>query len=107
MSPEAQNIAICEAWGRSWHRPTAEELKSGSYYQYEPDFTRELGVIQRVCEDVLTDDEWDAMADALFAARTAGGRFPYRYPSVLLRADASTWCRALLKVKGLWKDGAA
>lgn len=42
MKPEDQNIAICEALGRKWHKPTEDEINSGSYYSYYPDFTRDL-----------------------------------------------------------------
>lgn len=56
MTPESQNRTICEALGRRWHRPTTEEIESGSYYQYEPDFTRYLDLMH-AAEKVLTEDQ--------------------------------------------------
>jgi hypothetical protein len=42
MNTETElNVAIADKLGRKWHRPTEEEFKSGSYYQYAPDYFRD------------------------------------------------------------------
>lgn len=43
---EEQNRAIADAIGVKFHHPTEEELKSGSYYQYEPDYVHDLNAMR-------------------------------------------------------------
>ncbi len=38
MTPEEINIAIAMACGKTYHKPTEEEIASGSYYQYQPNY---------------------------------------------------------------------
>lgn len=45
MTKQEQNIAICKAIGRTYHKPTEAELASGSYHQYEPNFCNDLSGI--------------------------------------------------------------
>lgn len=94
MTPEAQNIAIAKVLGRKFHHPTEEELRSGSYYQYEPDYTRDL--------NTMNDAE---------KAMLAHGQHRQRYVSELraITADIDVWhataaqrAEAFLRTLGLW-----
>lgn len=42
MTPSQQNEAIAKWMGVHYHKPTEDEVKSGSYYQYEPDYANDL-----------------------------------------------------------------
>lgn len=50
------NKAICEGLGRTYHLPTDEEMRSGSYYQYAPNYCGDLNEVAQV-EKSLTNDE--------------------------------------------------
>lgn len=104
METEAQNIAIAGLLGREWHRPTQNEIQSGSYYSYWPDFTRSLDLIhaairtqplqiQRTISQNLTNrlmtvkgDQWD---DNL----------------ALILATPEMLCEQLLRAAGKWEGG--
>jgi len=42
------NEFLCNACGHEYHKPTAEEVASGSYYQYEPNYTGDLNAMADV-----------------------------------------------------------
>lgn len=53
MTPEAQNVSIAKWCGMVYHKPTEEEVASGSYYQYEPDYRRDLNLIRKPVSDLI------------------------------------------------------
>lgn len=64
MTKEAINKAIAESLGRNYHKPTAAEVASGSYFQYEPDFTSDLNAMHSA-EKVLTKEQGETYAGLL------------------------------------------
>lgn len=96
MTPEAQRIIIAEALGRRYHKPTEAEVKSGSYYQYEPDFTSDL----------------NAMRGAVLALRKQDFKAYMRYQQELIKQDgllytdaaAAQRSEAFLKAIGKWES---
>lgn len=115
MTTDTQNIAICEAIGRlKWHRPTPEEIATGSYYQYEPDFTRDLNAMHEA-EKVLTEEQCQCFSQALYDiahGRTVntddyyGGYFEVPYYSLrkFVSATAAQRAEAFLKCLDKWTD---
>lgn len=57
MTPEEINRAISESLGKRYHKPTHEEIASGSYYQYEPDYFNDLNAIREARLAILTTPE--------------------------------------------------
>jgi hypothetical protein len=100
MTPEAQKIAISEACGKRYHKPTPEEIASGSYYQYEPDYLNDLNAIHEA-EKVLTLDLLRRMTIELHDVMV-------RHPELdwipVHHATAAQRAEAFLKTLGLWKD---
>lgn len=96
MNEQEQNEAIVEALGQKYHKPTEAEIKSGSYYQYEPQFTRDLNSMHEV-EKILTDHTgyWQ------WLERIQGGP-PLKFS--LLHATAAQRAEAFLRTIGKWKD---
>lgn len=45
MTDQEINAGIAEFLGRKYHKPTREEIESGSYYQYEPDYCNDLNAM--------------------------------------------------------------
>ncbi len=98
MTPQEQNEAIAGACGKEYHKPTPEEIASGSYYQYEPNYVGDL----------------NAMHEAENTLPCGGEHSPYeRYVNLLREpcgdygatsATAAQRAEAFLKVKGLWKE---
>lgn len=99
MKEEEQRVAIAEALGRKYHKPTEKEIRSGSYYQYEPDLND-----LNLCHDFenLTSSEWLAYEVHLTEVITRNhGECTKRH---LINATAAQRCEAFLKTKNLWKD---
>lgn len=65
MTDNEINVAITETLGQTYHRPTEEEKRTGSYYQYEPDY----------CHDL----------NAMHAAEENGGIAPFEMHAYVLR----------------------
>lgn len=54
MNREEKNIAIAKICGNPYHRPSDQELRDGSYYQFEPDYFTDLNAVsgaEKTCED--------------------------------------------------------
>jgi hypothetical protein len=107
MTPEAQNRAICEALGKQqYHKPTPEEIASGSYYQYAPDFTNDLNAMHEA-EKVLGRDQIHKFLDELEHIVVEEQKFS---PTVswlnwlCIHSPASIRPEAFLKTLGLWKQ---
>ncbi len=92
MTEEAINIAICEACGRKYHKPTDEEVARGSYYQYEPNYYRSLDAMHSA-ERVLTSPE--TYIRELYKVCEPG---PVTFSTAAQRAEA------FLKTIGKWKE---
>jgi len=54
MTDEEMNRQIAEFCGVKYQQPTEEELASGCYYQYEPDYVNNLNTMH-AAEKLLTD----------------------------------------------------
>ncbi len=61
------NTAIAETCGQKYHRPTEAELKTGSYYQHEPDYCTNLNLMHEA-EKILTPEQEEIYVDRLAAA---------------------------------------
>jgi hypothetical protein len=104
MNPEDQNKAICQAIEKEYHKPTEAELASGSYYQYEPDFTTDLNLMAQVESTLKTYDQIREYCSHLekIVCRVHSGLF--LHPWVEIRASAAQKSEAFLRTLGLWTD---
>lgn len=50
MSDDEILIEVAKLDGKEYHKPTEEEVKRGSYYQYEPDYLNSRDAIMPVIE---------------------------------------------------------
>lgn len=57
MTDEQIIIAVAKLDGVEYHKPTEAEIKSGSYYQYEPNYLVSRDAIIPVIESQLGDNE--------------------------------------------------
>ena len=103
--------------GLKYHKPTDEELKSGSYIQYEPDYYNDLNLMHEA-EKVLTDAQYCKFDEMLYDMCAENYKMiPYKLAitgmAVLLperkyiralSSTASQRCEAFLKTLGLWKE---
>ena len=108
MKEEAQIKALAELSGKNFHKPTPEEIKSGSYYQYEPpnyltdlnaihelalklrnkQYTVELRkIVMRDRKDFMEDEDSGITMDLYFYEATAPQR-----------------CEAILRATGRWVE---
>ncbi len=69
MTDSEMNIALAEFEGCKYHKPTEEELKSGSYYQYEPDYGSSLDACHRVEVKLDHDKYTESLITVLGAHR--------------------------------------
>ena len=99
MSPTEQQIALCEWMGWEYHKPTPEELESGSYYHYEPN-TSSLDVLHEM-EKKLTDEQCRTYHEFI-----KGHHLIATHPAAewVFHASASQRREALLRTLNLWKD---
>lgn len=113
MSPVEINMAIAEACGKKYHRPTAEEIASGSYYQYEPNYYGDLNAIHEAegfylkhCKTVDQESLWLDMLAVVCGWEKAGNPKEALYQSHLncVRATAAQRAEALLRTIGKWTD---
>lgn len=108
MTDQEINIAIAEALGRKYHAPTPEEVQSGSYYQYQPDFCHDLNAMHEA-EETLSGESRLLYVDSLLSLIhdvDAGyfSRIEWQHGAELLLSDARQRAEAFLRVKGLWKE---
>lgn len=68
----------------------------------EEDYTSDLNAIQ-IAEHYLDSEngERKAYCELIFKAVTAGGRFSYEWPWVVVNKDAETCAKAFLRAKGI------
>ena len=66
MKEQDQNMAIAEACGHTYHKPTEEEVKRDSYYQYEPNYTQDLNAMHEA-EKVLDKNQQKKFIKELWA----------------------------------------
>jgi hypothetical protein len=88
MKPEEINRAIAEVCGVHYHRPTEEEIKRGSYYQYEPDYCGNLNTMHEAEKFLNPGDRFSRWCDYWdhLRAITCGS----------FDSDISADCRAML-----------
>jgi hypothetical protein len=103
MTPEAQRIAIAEACGKVYHKPTEEEKKRGSYYQYEPDYLNDLNAMHEA-EKVLTRSQlehyFDNLTNCVFLSQSRGER----KTTWTFMSTAAQRAEAFLRTLGKWKE---
>lgn len=105
MKPEAQNAAIAKWMGRPYHKPTEEEIKSGCYYQYEPNYTGCLNAMHEA-EKRLTRKQWyrytQEMEEVLErdTPESERGNLNRHFMS----ATAAQRAEALLRTIGKWEE---
>jgi len=97
MKAEDQNKAICKAIGKEYKKPTEAEISGGSYYQYEPDFTRSLDLMHEA-ELELSLNQHDGYRDWLM--RIAQTTAPWG----VITATAAQRAEAFLKTIDKWTD---
>lgn len=101
MTKEEINRAIAEACGQKYHKPTDTEIKSGSYYQYEPDYCSDLNTM-RTAESTLPLDKQNRLA---YELRTLLGFHSHSYFD-LVHASAIKRAEAFLRAIGKWREPA-
>lgn len=99
MTNEEQNIAVAEFMRVKWHKPTDAEKASGSYYQYEPDYGKDLNAMHEAELKLNEKEEWPG-SYILNLSLVIDSDFDFR----LLTATASQRREALLRTIGKWKD---
>lgn len=70
MSDDEKCREIARAAGVNWHRPTDAEIEHGSYYQYSPDYTRDVAAIQSVVERLSAMHGWNFQQPYALLLRT-------------------------------------
>lgn len=60
------NEKIAALLGRHYHKPTEDEIKLGSYYQYEPDYCNDLNAMHEI-EKLIPENQsevyWQHLLD--------------------------------------------
>ena len=101
MTEEEINIAIAAACGKKYHKPTEEEIASGSYYQYQPNYYRSLDAMHEV-EKVMTDEQCERYEAFLNdPANIPDGNTPAA--DYVFHSTAAQRAEAFLRTLGLWK----
>jgi hypothetical protein len=106
MTPLEINKAIAEACGHSYHKPSPQEIASGSYYQYEPNYHGDLNAMHEA-EETLSHDEQLEYAELLTSNLSEefcdleGTR---EHVFACARFTAAQRAEAFLRVKGLWRE---
>lgn len=111
------NSAIAESIGQRYHKPTEAEIKSGSYYQYEPKFCNDLNAMHQVVQilspiDVMQPDGFMKNQRGLFnitlervlAETVSKEAMGQRYYFDIINASARHRAEAFLRTIGKWKD---
>lgn len=106
MEKEAINKAIAALVGPEYHKPTEAEVKSGSYYQYEPDFTSDLNACHEM-EATLTytngcSEQYGCILSqvCLQGAQLSDQLARFK----ILHATARQRCEAFLRTLNLWTE---
>lgn len=104
MEKEAINKAIAESLGRKYHKPTEAEIASGSYHQYEPDFTSDLNAMHEAENNLAVNKAPEYSRQLALACErdySASNRLGMGYN--LWHATAAQRAEAFLKTLGLWE----
>ena len=107
MTIEEQNKAICKAIGQEYHKPTEAEISGGSYYQYEPDFTRDLNLIQGAVKTLSEGKRGYYNAELSKIAVNRPLSSTVKEPEFIFRfvnATAAQRAEAFLRCIGKWID---
>ena len=106
MTDQEINMAIAKANGKPYHKPTEEEINSGSYFQYEPDYFHNLNLMHDALNSL---DDFQLKRVYVFLGmlpefcETVNKNVVSR-PWRMLRVSAHQLAEAFLRVKGLWKE---
>lgn len=92
MTTTEKQIELAKMDGKVYHKPTPEEIASGSYYQYEPDYTSYNAIIPLI-------QKQDAVTILLISRLVEAEMGTARHFSDL-QATPEQLCDALLKAKG-------
>lgn len=111
MNEEKQNMAIAEACGLKYHKPTEQELSSGSYYQYQPRFTQDLNAMQSVlvdhiCGDKELEERFLKELNAVIDGYADSEDVPVicEWSMAILCAPSWALAKAFLRAVGRWED---
>lgn len=108
MTEQEQNEAIAKAISRKYHKPTEAEVASGSYYQYEPEFTRDLNACAEMEKVLVGTNRWQQYMQRLSEKICADADEPLNYDIEtqwgMIHASAPQRCEAFLRTLGLWQD---
>lgn len=99
MNDQEINCAVAEACGRRYHAPTPEEVQSGSYYQYQPDFCHDLNAMH-AAEETLSVRERDDYGERLSKLSRFGMTDNFAAAHAIARERAEAFLRTI----GKWKD---
>jgi hypothetical protein len=103
MTAETMNRKLAEWMGHRYHKPTEAEVKSGSYYQYEPDYTKSLDAVAeaeaRLVGNVKLIHRYQVEC---FKILSVDGSAPTIF--CYLKMTALQRCTALCHALGLWKE---
>lgn len=102
MTDQEINIAIAEACGRKYHKPTEEEVRSGSYYQYEPDYCNDLNAMH-AAEGVLSDDSFIEYHWRLYLLTRPKDKDMWKHNRAFTSATARQRAEAFLCTFGKWR----
>lgn len=104
MTDNEINVAICETTGKVYHRPTEEEKRSGSYCQYEPDFTKDLNAIHSAVNS-LGHSERLVFLGCLSTVLERKDPDRRRWlPELIIESTPRDWCEGLLLAMGKCKE---
>lgn len=105
MSDEQINAAIATSLGRTYHKPTEEELKTGSYYQYEPNYAGDLNAIHHA--EAWLHSHWEeqkryvrTLSAICLDAKHSGESSEF----ATLNATARQRAEAYLRTIGKWEE---
>lgn len=108
MTPEEQNKAIAAACGKTYHRPSDQELKDGCFSQFEPNYVRDLNAMHEAEKTLASPIDWANYNVELFkvATNTNLSR-AVNMPRQIFRALTATApqrAEAFLRALNLWKN---
>jgi len=102
------NKVLCEFMGRTYHKPTEDEIGRGSYFQYEPNFCEHRDTLA-VLLQFLTDDQlWNAIKIVTDTAHYTGMsstlELGVEAATRIVRASPRAWAEAVAKAIGKWVE---
>lgn len=104
MTPEAQRIAIAEAYGWKWvntgplYSPWVRPIDKEQFGN-PPDYLNDLNAMHEAEKVALKTVGWMAYGDALYKVTDNNG-----FPGPLFHATAAQRAEAFLKAIGKWVD---